>query len=72
MTLVLASIDAVFIALSWIEPNERLITERVVLGIIGASIVQVGAGATAIVYSLFRRQKLPDEEADTDSTLAGG
>lgn len=50
-----AAIDALFIALGWVEPNERLVTERILMSIIGASIVQVGAASLAIVYSLFKQ-----------------
>jgi hypothetical protein len=55
LTFILAAIDATFIALDWIEPLQRLVTEKVLMAIIGASIVQVGAASIAIVYSLFRQ-----------------
>jgi hypothetical protein len=62
LTLALAAIDAYFIDYNIIEPAERLITERVVMAVIGATVVQVGAASIAIVYSLFGQPK--DEATD--------
>jgi hypothetical protein len=53
----LATVDGWFIFKGWIKPAERLVTERVLMAIIGASIVQVGAASSAIVYSLFKQSK---------------
>lgn len=55
LTGVLALVDTVFIATDVIEPADRLVNERVIMAIIGASIVQVGVAMVAIVYSLFPR-----------------
>jgi hypothetical protein len=51
----LAAVDAWFIGAGWIEPAERLVTSGVIMSIIGASIVQVGAASAAIVYSVFKQ-----------------
>lgn len=51
---VMALVDAIFIGLRWIEPNERLITDGVVMAVIAATIAQVGAAGVAITRSLFR------------------
>lgn len=58
---IIAGIDAWFIAEGWIKPSERLITEKVIISIIGATIVQVGTAAAAIVYSLFKN--LPSNDS---------
>ena len=57
LTLILSGVDATFIAFDLIKPTERLITENVVMAVIGATVVQVGAASIAIVYSLFGRPK---------------
>jgi hypothetical protein len=53
----LVVLDGWFIVEGWIEPNQRLVTEKVLMAIIGASIVQVGAASSAIVYSLFKQSQ---------------
>jgi len=54
LTVVLAAVDAVFIYIGTIGPADRLMTERVLLAVVGASIVQVGAAFAAIVLALFK------------------
>ena len=55
LCVMLAGVDAWFIAQGWVKPSERLITEKVIIAIIGATIVQVGTATAAIVYSLFKQ-----------------
>lgn len=55
LTIILAGIDYYAIFYHNMKPESRLVSERVLLAIIGASIVQLGAAAGAIVYSLFGR-----------------
>ena len=57
LTFALAIIDTFFVLNNVIDPTERLITENVVMAVIGATVVQVGAASIAIVYSLFGRPK---------------
>ena len=57
LTLGLAGVDGWFIHDDIIQPTERLITENVVITVIGATVVQVGTASIAIVYSLFGRPK---------------
>lgn len=57
LTLALSAVDGFFIAFDLVDPTERLITENVVMAVIGATVVQVGAASIAIVYSLFGRPK---------------
>lgn len=54
LTLALCSLDAFFIGVKVVAPADRLITERVIMMIVGASIVQIGAAMIAIVYAMFR------------------
>ena len=64
LTIALASVDALFIYKKVITPSDRLITGKVIMSIIAASIVQVGASAIAIVYALFKtpRSSLSDDK----------
>lgn len=57
LVLVLAGFDLFFIRYDIIEPSERLITQSVVMSVIGATIVQVGAAAFAITQSVFKAEK---------------
>jgi hypothetical protein len=57
LTIALAAVDTIMIAANVIEPESRLVTEHVLMAIIGASVVQVGSAIIAIVYSLFARPK---------------
>lgn len=40
-----------------LKASDRLVTERVLMAIIGSSVVQLGAATIAIVYSLFGKPK---------------
>lgn len=62
LVLVLAAADYVAIYQGVIEPSERLVTENVLMAIIGATIVQLGASVIAIVYSFFKAPKLDELE----------
>jgi hypothetical protein len=53
LVFVLVAIDVTLLVNKIIEPSDRWITEKVILGIIGATIVQLGAAAFAITRSLF-------------------
>lgn len=57
MTLFLCAVDYYAILFHSLRPADRLISEKVLLAIIGSSVVQLGAAAGAIVYSLFRQPK---------------
>ncbi|MFM6830637.1 MAG: hypothetical protein ACKOVA_09955 [Novosphingobium sp.] len=62
LVFVLAAADYVAIFRGVIEPSERLVTENVLMAIIGATIVQLGASVIAIVYSFFKAPKLDELE----------
>lgn len=68
LTIALALLDAWFIKSGVIEPDDRLVTEHVVMAIIGASIVQVGAASSAIAYSLFKQGKDNAGSADASTS----
>ena len=53
ITMVLVIIDALMVSFHVIKPEERLIGESILLALIGASVVQVGAASAAIAYGLF-------------------
>lgn len=63
LTIALAAVDAVMICNHIITPDQRLVTERVLLALIGASIVELGAGLTAIVLALFPKQQMTSEDS---------
>ncbi|WP_100253093.1 hypothetical protein [Methylobacterium sp. UNC300MFChir4.1] len=65
LTAALSAVDYVFIAYKLMAPSERLITEHVLMAIIGATIIQLGAVVAAIVYALF---KLPPPEPEVDAS----
>jgi hypothetical protein len=67
----LAAVDAWFILGDKIEPAERLVTEKVLIAIIGASIVQVGAASVAIVYSLFKQSSADKSSAESEEQSGG-
>jgi hypothetical protein len=46
--------DLAYIALKIISPADRLMTETVLMTLIGATVVQVGAALAAIVYAVFK------------------
>ena len=49
-------IDSCFILAKVITPDQRLLTEKVLMTLIGATVVQVGVALAAIVYALFKTQ----------------
>lgn len=59
---VLVLIDAVFIAVGLIKPDQRLMTERVIMTLIGATVVQVGAALAAIVVAVFRDASIASDD----------
>jgi hypothetical protein len=54
LVVALSLIDVDLIEKHIVKPGERLITEAVIMSVIGATIVQVGAAAFAIVSSVFK------------------
>jgi uncharacterized membrane protein len=54
MSIGLAVSDACMIWHGIIEPSERLISEKVVMALIGATIVQLGAALATIILALFK------------------
>lgn len=68
LTVFLAGLDHKLILEGKIQAADRLVTEKVLLAVIGASVIQLGAGMAAIVYSLFRRP--PATGSDTTDTDA--
>jgi hypothetical protein len=54
LVFVLAATDIVFLYHGTIQPDDRWLSEAVILSVIGATVVQVGAAAFAITQSLFR------------------
>ena len=54
----LAAIDTELIRNKVIEPKYRLITERVILELIAATFIQVGAGAYFVLQSLFKSSQI--------------
>lgn len=71
LTALLAASDAVMIWCNVIEPGERLISGNVVLALIGASVVELGAALGTIVVALFRAPKdlqVSEDDGSTDET----
>ena len=66
LVVILALIDEAFILNDIIQPDERLITEAVVMSVIGATIIQVGAASFAIVSSLFKSPAATTNEEQSD------
>lgn len=56
----LALVDVYLIMQNHIEPADRLITESVIMTVIAATFVQVGAAAFAIVRSVFKLPEQPE------------
>ena len=59
---VLVVVDSAFIYLKTITPEQRLVTERVVMTFVTATVVQVGTAVAAIVYAVFKDPKIRDFE----------
>ncbi len=69
MTVGIALVDFTYIGLGWVTPQDRLINQTVLMAVIGASIVQLGAAMAAIVYALFAKPPASASEAeDADAT----
>ena len=64
LTAALAAVDYTFIAMKWMVAADRLVTEKVLMAIIGATIIQLGAVVAGIVLALFKQ---PATEAETES-----
>ena len=58
---VLVLIDAIFILLKVITPDQRLMTERIIMTFVTATVVQVGAAIAAIVFSVFKTSSGQDQ-----------
>jgi hypothetical protein len=50
----LVLIDALFIYMETIRPEQRLMTERIIMTFVTATVVQVGAAIAAIVFAVFK------------------
>ena len=64
---------AAFIATKIIAPEQRLVTEKILMTFVTATVLQVGAAVAAIVYAVFndarareRTQQLPQEMEGND------
>lgn len=66
LTLFLALVDAAFIYLGKITPDQRLVSEKVFMAIVGATTVQLGLGIGAIVTALFKQPASSAPDADTE------
>jgi hypothetical protein len=51
---ILVLIDAFFIFFKVINPAERLMTEKVIMTFVTATVVEVGAALAAIVFAVFK------------------
>lgn len=64
---VLAAVDITMIWTNVIEPDQRLVTQPVLMSMIGATIVELGAALTTIVLAVFRSPKRrPEAEEGPD------
>jgi len=50
----LVVVDAIFLAFKIIRPEDRLMSERIVMTFIGSTVVQVGTAFAAIVVAVFK------------------
>lgn len=55
--------DVAHLTAHLIKPDERLITEKTFMTLIGATVVQVGFGIAAVVAYLFPKQREPSGKA---------
>ena len=51
---VILIVDEVFIIYKFISPEQRLLSEKVLMTLNGATVVQVGAALAAIVFAVFK------------------
>ncbi|KOX55120.1 hypothetical protein ADL19_13560 [Streptomyces purpurogeneiscleroticus] len=54
LALILAAADYTFIGRGWMAAADRLVTEKVLLAIIAATIAQLGAVVAGIIYAVFK------------------
>lgn len=55
-------VDEVYILVKLITPEQRLLSEKVLMTLIGATVVQVGAALAAIVYAVFKTEASSRDE----------
>ena len=53
---ILVLIDAIFIYARVITPTERLMTEKVIMTFVAATVVEVGTALAAIVFAVFKTE----------------
>jgi hypothetical protein len=58
----LVLIDAAYIFFKVITPEQRLMSEKIIMTFIAATVVQVGAALAAIVFAVFRSMPNSDDE----------
>lgn len=56
----MAAVDAFFIHQKIITPEQRLMTGSIVLTFVTATVVQVGAALAAIVFAVFKHDKITE------------
>lgn len=66
LTLFLALVDAWFIYKGKITPDQRLVSEKVFMAIVGATTIQLGLGIGAIVTALFKQPASSAPDPDTE------
>jgi len=62
-----AALSVMDIVMIWnhvITPEERLVTQPVLMSMIGATIVELGAALTTIVLTVFKAPRKPPDEDD--------
>ena len=55
-------IDEAYLFYKIITPEQRLMTEKVLMTLIGATVVQVGAALAAIVFAVFKSDGRPNDD----------
>jgi hypothetical protein len=61
----LVLIDALYIFMKVITPEQRLMSEKIIMTFIAATVVQVGAALAAIVFAVFKSN--PNSDGDSES-----
>jgi putative copper export protein len=64
---ILFVVDSCFIVYKHITPEQRLVTDKVVMTFVAATVVQVGAALAAIVIAVFKETPARDENPDSDA-----
>jgi hypothetical protein len=67
-TVLIGVIDHLFIGLKIITSEQRLLSERVLMTLIAATVVQVGAALAAIVFAVFKTGSEPSGEDGRSGT----